>query len=300
MESRDDQRRGGGNPAPATTYIILSRSGAGYLGSYIFLQSKKHYLQISKVPLKDDDGTVSGIVTVTRDETEVVEHRLKSEQAVKQTVVAMVRAIELRDPYLGGHSRRVAGFAGAIARQMNATPGEISTVEIAANLSQIGKLSISRAILNKPERLTDEEMAEVQSHVEHASSVLRDLDFGLPVFEAIYQMNERLDGAGYPATWRASRFRWKRAFSLSATFSVPASNRVPIARRLRRRKPSISWDRTTPAMMRMSSKRSGRWSIRSPAKSCSIAPALIRICAYVRLLLPGDRGGMGDLSQQLV
>ena len=34
MESRDDQRRGGGNPAPATTYIILSRSGAGYLGSY--------------------------------------------------------------------------------------------------------------------------------------------------------------------------------------------------------------------------------------------------------------------------
>ena len=35
MESRDDQRRGGGNPAPATTYIILSRSGAGYLGSYL-------------------------------------------------------------------------------------------------------------------------------------------------------------------------------------------------------------------------------------------------------------------------
>ena len=34
MESRDDQRRGAGNPAPATTYIILSRSGAGYLGSY--------------------------------------------------------------------------------------------------------------------------------------------------------------------------------------------------------------------------------------------------------------------------
>ena len=34
MESRDDQRRGGGNPAPPTTYIILSRSGAGYLGSY--------------------------------------------------------------------------------------------------------------------------------------------------------------------------------------------------------------------------------------------------------------------------
>ena len=37
MESRDDQRRGGGNPAPATTYIILSRSRAGYLGSYVLV-----------------------------------------------------------------------------------------------------------------------------------------------------------------------------------------------------------------------------------------------------------------------
>ena len=43
MESRDDQRRGGGNPAPATTYIILSRSGAGYLGSY------KHFIFISAI-----------------------------------------------------------------------------------------------------------------------------------------------------------------------------------------------------------------------------------------------------------
>jgi HD-GYP domain-containing protein (c-di-GMP phosphodiesterase class II) len=74
----------------------------------------------------------------------------------------------------------------------------VSTVEIAASLSQIGKLSISRAILNKPERLTEEELAIIQSHVEHAATVLRDLDFGLPVFDAIYQMNERLDGSGYP------------------------------------------------------------------------------------------------------
>jgi PAS domain S-box-containing protein len=164
----------------------------------IFLEDELHHLQISKVPLTGEDGEISGIVSVTRDITELVQEQERREKAVRQTVVALVRAIELRDPYLAGHSRRVAGFAGLIARRLGASDSQQSTVEIAANLSQIGKLSISRALLTKPERLTPEEVAEIQNHVEHAASVLRDVDFGLPVFETIYQMNERLDGAGYP------------------------------------------------------------------------------------------------------
>ncbi len=164
----------------------------------IYLGSKKHFMQISKVPLRDDDGELSGLVSVTRDITDVVEQREKRELAVKQTVVALVRAIELRDPYLGGHSRRVAGFAGHIAKFMGARAEQISTVEVAANLSQIGKLSISRNLLNKPDRLTNDEINIIQQHVNHAAEVLKDVDFGLPVFEAIYQMNERLDGGGYP------------------------------------------------------------------------------------------------------
>ena len=53
MESRDDQRRGGGNPAPATTCIILSRSGAGYLGSFLtamaeYASNYIAYLQVAR------------------------------------------------------------------------------------------------------------------------------------------------------------------------------------------------------------------------------------------------------------
>jgi len=164
----------------------------------LFLSGRLHYMQLTKIPFLGADEDVQGIVSVARDVTEIVEEQKKREKAVKQMVVALVKAIELRDPYLAGHSQLVAGFAAAIARQLHATPQQVATVEIAANLCQIGKLSISRSLLNKPGRLTAEETQIIQSHVEHTATVLRDIDFELPVFDAIYQMNERLDGGGYP------------------------------------------------------------------------------------------------------
>ncbi len=173
----------------------------------IYLGKKLHYFQISKVPYQGDHGKTSGIVSVTRDVTELVEQQRMKEKAIQQMVTALVRAIELRDPYLGGHSRRVAGFATAVAQRLDASAEDIATVEIAANLSQIGKLAISREILNKPGRLSEGEIAEMQEHLDHAAAILREIDFGLPVLETVYQMHERLDGKGYPAGLSGDQIR---------------------------------------------------------------------------------------------
>jgi HD-GYP domain-containing protein (c-di-GMP phosphodiesterase class II) len=81
---------------------------------------------------------------------------------------------------------------------MNASDLDISTVETAANLSQVGKLFVDRELLFKAEALTVDEKEEMAQHVEHAAKVLEDIDFGLPIFDAVYQMNETLDGQGYP------------------------------------------------------------------------------------------------------
>ena len=173
----------------------------------VYLGAKLHYLQISKVPYQDEMGKTSGIVSVTRDVTELVEEQKKKERAVLQMVAALVRAVELRDPYLAGHSRRLAGFAVAVAQRLNAGAEEIATVEIAANLSQIGKLAVPREILNKPERLDEAEIIQIQQHVDHAATMLRDIDFELPVLDTIYQMHERLDGGGYPEGLSGDRIR---------------------------------------------------------------------------------------------
>ncbi len=81
---------------------------------------------------------------------------------------------------------------------MEADPEVVATVEIAANLSQIGKLAVPVELLTKPGRLSDAEIEQLQRHVQHAASILRDIDFELPVLEAVTQMYERLDGGGYP------------------------------------------------------------------------------------------------------
>ena len=165
----------------------------------VYLGPKPHHLQITKVPYRDESGVFGGIVSVTRDITELVEEQRKTERAIRQTIAALVRAVELRDPYLAGHSRRVASFAAAVAQRLGTTQEEAATLEIAANLSQIGKLAIPRELLSKPSRLTAAEVKIMQGHLEHAAKLLRDIDFGLPVLATIMAMHERLDGKGYPA-----------------------------------------------------------------------------------------------------
>jgi HD-GYP domain-containing protein (c-di-GMP phosphodiesterase class II) len=165
----------------------------------LWLQSKRYHFQISKTPLRDSGSrTPQGIVSVFRDITQLVETQERSRRMVQQTIDALVRAIEEADPFLGGHSRIMGGLASLMAKQLRLTERDTATIEAAANLSQIGKMFVPRDILLKPGALTAEEKAEMERHVEYARNVLKDIEFDLPVVDAIYQMNERLDGRGYP------------------------------------------------------------------------------------------------------
>ncbi|PLX81268.1 MAG: hypothetical protein C0616_05230 [Desulfuromonas sp.] len=177
---------------------VLAGSGPVTFEETVFLQSSQHHLLISKAPIRDSDGKVSGIVSVSRDITSMVEVQKRQEQATHKTVEALVRAIELTDPYLAGHSRLVSALGVEVAKALNASNVDTATVETAAHLSQVGKLFVDRKLLSKVDPLTAEEKREMESHVDHAAKVLKGIDFGLPIFEAIYQMNEHLNGTGYP------------------------------------------------------------------------------------------------------
>lgn len=164
----------------------------------IYIQSKLHHLDISKVPFIDQSGKITGIVTLFRDITEIIQVRKKSEKATHQTIETLVKAIEKTDPYLFGHSDLMRQIAHAVAGELNLGRKETATIEIAANLSQIGKMFVSKDLLNKPGKLTPGEREEVERHVEHAASLLKDVEFDLPVTECVLQINELIDGSGYP------------------------------------------------------------------------------------------------------
>ena len=183
----------------ASDQHVLMTGESVSITEVLWLQSKRYHFQISKTPLREAGSrTPQGIVSVFRDITQLVETQERSRRVVQQTIDALVRTIEEADPFLGGHSRIMGGIASLMSKQLRLSEKDAATIEAAANLSQIGKMFVPRDILLKPGALTAEEKAEMERHVEHARNVLKDIEFDLPVVDAIYQMNERLDGHGYP------------------------------------------------------------------------------------------------------
>jgi HD-GYP domain-containing protein (c-di-GMP phosphodiesterase class II) len=140
----------------------------------------------------------TGLLAAARDETALVEQRRKHEGLIRATVDALIRAIELRDPFLVGHTRRLQRYAIAVGLRLGLDDRELATLDLAACLSQVGKIFIPFDILTKPGRLDEAEMQMMRRHVEHALQVVGPIDFDLPIRAAIGQMYERLDGSGYP------------------------------------------------------------------------------------------------------
>ncbi|MEF2232170.1 MAG: HD domain-containing phosphohydrolase [Pseudodesulfovibrio sp.] len=164
----------------------------------VFLHSQRYEFQISKSPYHSLEGACQGIVEVYRDITEFVAVQEKNRRLIQRAMEALGATIEAADPYLGGHTKLLARLSLEVGKAMHLAEGEIAELETAANLSQIGKMFVPNEILTKPGRLTDEEMAVMEQHVEHAYRILKDIDIAEGVLAAIYQMNERIDGTGYP------------------------------------------------------------------------------------------------------
>ncbi|MCA9738982.1 MAG: HD-GYP domain-containing protein [Gemmatimonadota bacterium] len=128
----------------------------------------------------------------------LVSHQLQ--QANRDLLKALVKAIETRDPYTSGHSVRVAELASRAARSLNLKTSRIEDIETAALLHDVGKIdAIYSEILMKKGSLSHEEMEIIKSHVEKGVELLTSLSsFRSEVIAAVRHHHERFDGTGYP------------------------------------------------------------------------------------------------------
>jgi len=113
---------------------------------------------------------------------------------------ALVKAIETRDPYTSGHSLRVSHLGRRVAEELGLSVPVVEQIETAGLLHDIGKIeAVFTDILRKPDSLTDEERAIIESHVTEGVSLLRELS-SVPesVIKTVRHHHEREDGAGYP------------------------------------------------------------------------------------------------------
>lgn len=143
----------------------------------------------------------------------------------KDLLTRMVTALEGRDPYTHGHSRRVARYAAMIAKRMGLPRADVAKVRTAAALHDAGKVATPKAILHKPERLTDAEFEVIKLHpVDGAAMVSALGDAELTAM--VLHHHERLDGTGYPSRLAGNDIPLgARIISVADTFDAITSSR---------------------------------------------------------------------------
>jgi HD-GYP domain-containing protein (c-di-GMP phosphodiesterase class II) len=115
-----------------------------------------------------------------------------------QMLLRLADTVDMRDPYTGGHSRRVAELTRATLATMNMHGPEAEIIVDAARVHDIGKIGIPDAILLKPSPLTPDEQAVMNTHPEQGAQLLEryaDWSRGVAV---IRHHHEAWDGSGYP------------------------------------------------------------------------------------------------------
>jgi len=126
------------------------------------------------------------------------------EQTNRELLELMVAAIEARDPYTSGHSRRVAEKARVIAKAVGLREKEIERIAAAALLRDVGKIhEVFGPILSKPGRLTPEEQVIMRTHPVKSAELAGTVTQLRDVVPLIRHHHENWDGTGYPDGLRA-------------------------------------------------------------------------------------------------
>ena len=129
---------------------------------------------------------------------ELREQQRKLNEAYWQTVTALSEAVDAKDRYTSGHSKRVAEYSRVIAKRMGKSVAEQEMIYRAGLLHDVGKIRIPVDIINKPGKLTDEEYDLIKIHPITGYHILKDISEHYDIAIAAKYHHERYDGKGYP------------------------------------------------------------------------------------------------------
>jgi PAS domain S-box-containing protein/putative nucleotidyltransferase with HDIG domain len=199
-----------GNPFPEeqlpfTQVINTGNPVYGVRHAIELSDGRRMFLLINGAPIFDEQGHVMEVVLTIDDITKDRQAEEKIQQGLKQlekslgdTIKAMSRVVETRDPYTAGHQDKVARLAAAIAKKMNLSEEQIKGIQTAGFIHDIGKMYIPADILSKPGKLSSIEMQLIRTHPQAGYDIMKDIEFPWPVARIILEHHERMDGSGYP------------------------------------------------------------------------------------------------------
>lgn len=115
-----------------------------------------------------------------------------------EIIQCIVSALDAKDPYTAGHSQRVSDMALALLEFLSLDKNEIEKIHIAAHLHDIGKIGIPDSVLNKPDKLSEEEWEAMKKHPRIGADILSKSRHLKELKDIVLYHHERFDGKGYP------------------------------------------------------------------------------------------------------
>ena len=150
-------------------------------------------------------------------------------QELRQTyhgLLLILRQFISKDKYTENHSYRVSIYASKIAAQLGFNSDRIEDVRAASLLHDIGKLDLSRELLYKASRLTQEEYTDIKKHVEKGGKMLYPVGGPLNrIIPIIIAHHDKFDGSGYHPTDGEDIPLEARVISVADTFDALTSDR---------------------------------------------------------------------------
>ncbi len=143
-----------------------------------------------------------------------------------ETAEALADAIDKRDPYTGGHTKRVTFYSLAMAKYLDLDPSEAENLKLAAILHDIGKIGVPDDVLRKKGKLTDKEFESIKKHPIFGYEIMSHIKSLKDVIPGMRYHHERPDGRGYPDRLQAGKIPLiARVIAIADTFDAMTSDR---------------------------------------------------------------------------
>ncbi len=143
-----------------------------------------------------------------------------------ETLMALVKTLEAKDPYTQQHSKRVTFYTVETAIKLGCSDEMIETLKFAGYLHDIGKVGVRDTVLLKEGKLTDEEFKEIMKHPVIGEEIVQHLEL-LPEERGIIRSHhERWDGKGYPDGLKGEEIPFlARVLAVSDAYDAMTSSR---------------------------------------------------------------------------
>ncbi len=175
---------------------------------------------------EDTKSMLNSISKIASSFLELKKSAKHKEEFQTNIVLSLVKAIEYYDAYTRGHSERVAAYSAMLAEKLGLSKEIINRIYWASLVHDVGKIFISRAILNKVTFLTPDEFNEIKKHSVKGEEILKETKGMTEISKIVRYHHERWDGSGYPDGLKGEAIPLEsRIIALGDSFDAMTSDR---------------------------------------------------------------------------